>query len=157
MCKLCWVISLVLLLAIGAMAYKFILSGTTVPASDGRQALLLEPAERDLVLAEMRAFLASLQNITQGVSEENMALVAEAARKVGTAAQQEVPGTLVGKLPLAFKKLGFDTHKQFDMLALDAEQLGDPGHSLAQLSKLMKNCVSCHAVYRIDAVMSDKH
>ena len=37
------------------------------------------------------------------------------------------------------------------------EQLGDPGHSLAQLSKLLKNCVSCHAVYRIDAVMSDKH
>lgn len=152
MCKVCWILSLVLLLVVGAMAYKFILSGATAPASDGRQALLLEPAERDLVLAEMRAFLASVQNITQGVSEENMPMVAEAARRVGAAAQQAVPGSLVGKLPLEFKKLGFDTHKQFDLLALDAEQLGDPAHTLAQLSTLMQNCVACHAVYRIDAV-----
>ncbi|HID48188.1 MAG TPA: hypothetical protein EYP40_00985, partial [Chromatiales bacterium] len=39
---------------------------------------------------------------------------------------------------------------QFDQLALDAEQLGDPAHALAQLSTLMQNCVACHAVYRIE-------
>ncbi len=63
---------------------------------------------------------------------------------------QGVPGTLMGKLPLEFKKLGFDTHTRFDQLALDAEQLGDPGHSLTQLAELMQNCVACHAAYRFE-------
>ena len=125
MCKLCWTITIVLLLAVSAMTYKFILSGAVAPSSDGRQALLLEAGERDLVLAEMRGFLEAVQ---------------------------AVPGSLVGKLPLSFKKLGLDTHKKFDMLALDADELEDPEHSLQQLSELMQNCVACHAAYRIDAV-----
>lgn len=152
MCKFCWTITLVLLLAVSAMTYKFILSGSVAPSSDGRQALLLEPGERDLVLAEMRAFLEAVQSITAAVGKKDSAKVAVEARKVGAAAQQAVPGSLVGKLPLSFKKLGFDTHKKFDMLALDADELEDTEHSLQQLSELMQNCVACHAAYRIDAV-----
>jgi hypothetical protein len=78
--------------------------------------------------------------------------VVEAARRVGAAAQQTMPGSLVGKLPLEFKKLGFDTHRKFDQLALDAEQLGDLEYTLKQLAELMNNCVACHATYRIDVV-----
>ena len=152
MCKFCWVITLVLLLAVSAMTYKLILSGSVAPSSDGRQALLLEPGERDLVLAEMRAFLEAIQSITAAVGKKDSAKVAVEARKVGAAAQQAVPGSLVGKLPLSFKKLGFDTHKKFDMLALDADELEDTEHSLQQLSELMQNCVACHAAYRIDAI-----
>ena len=152
MCKFCWALTLVLLLAVSAMTYKFILSGSVAPSSDGRQALLLEQGERDLVLAEMRAFLESVQSITAAVGKKDSVQIAIAARKVGAAAQQAVPGSLAGKLPLSFKKLGFDTHKKFDALALDADELEDPEHSLQQLSELMQNCVACHAAYRIDTV-----
>ena len=62
-----------------------------------------------------------------------------------------VPASLMGKLPLGFKQLGFDTHSRFDQLALDAESLGDAGQSLAALGELMANCVACHAAFRIDA------
>lgn len=148
-CKLCWLITGILILAIVAMGYKFMIAGSVAPASDGREALILEPAERDLVLTEMRMFLSSVQKITQALTEENMETVVKAAREVGLAAQQAVPGSLMGKLPLAFKKLGFDTHKKFDELALDAEQLGDPNHALQQLSTLMNNCVACHSTYQI--------
>ncbi len=151
MCKLCWTIAFLLLLTVGGLAWKFIIHGETVAATDGRQALLLEPGERDLVLAEMRAFLTSVQRIVAGVQQEDMQEVAAAARAVGAAAQGEVPASLVRKLPLEFKQLGFDTHRQFDQLALDAEQLGDPGFALEQLAGLMRNCVACHAAYRIDA------
>ena len=156
MCKLCWTITIVLILAVSAMTYKFILRGEVAPSSDGRQALLLEPGERDLVLAEMRAFLASVQSITAAVVNKDSAKIAVEARKVGAAAQQAVPGSLAGKLPLTFKKLGFDTHRKFDMLALDAEELEDPEHSLQQLSELMQNCVACHEAYRIDAVVASQ-
>ena len=156
MCKLSWSVSGLLFVALIAVVYKFMIAGTVIPASDGREALLLEPGERDMILSEMRIFLASVQAITDGVSNDDMNKVAEAARSVGAAAQQEVPASLIGKLPLSFKKLGFDTHRQFDMLALDAEQLGDREHSLKQLSSLMNNCVACHASYRIDAVTALK-
>lgn len=152
-CKLCWTISGVLILAIVAMGYKFMVVGSVVPATDGREAIVLEPAERDLVLSEMRMFLASVQRITQAATAEDMVAAAKAAREVGLAAQQAVPGSLMGKLPLAFKKLGFDTHSKFDALALDAEQLGDPKHALQQLSTLMNNCVACHSAYQIQSTV----
>ena len=152
-CKLCWTISSILIIAIVAMGYKFMVVGSVVPATDGRQAIVLEPAERDLVLGEMRMFLESVQKITQAATAEDMVAAAKAAREVGLAAQQAVPGSLMGKLPLAFKKLGFDTHSKFDALALDAEQLGDPKHTLQQLTTLMNNCIACHATYRIQSTV----
>ena len=150
-CKLILVALIISLLVIAIMTYKFIISGETVLASDGRQALLLEPAERDLVLGEMRLFLQTVQQITQGVTDNNLEQVVSAAKQVGAAAQQAVPGSLIKKLPLEFKKLGFDTHSKFDQLALDAEQFGDTQVVLEQLSGLMTNCVACHEIYRIDA------
>jgi len=132
------------------MAYKFIVQGSVEQATDGRLAVQMEAGERNFVLAEMRTFLESVQQITQGISENNMDIISKAARKVGNAAQQQAPGPLIAKLPLEFKKLGFDTHSKFTQLALDAEQLGDKQHTLTQLSELMQNCVACHATYKID-------
>lgn len=141
-----------MLLSLGAnvgLVYKFILSGSTAEIADQRTAILLDEAERELVLGEMRQFLSATQQIATGISTEDMALVAKSARSVGRAAAQGVPGTLMGKLPVEFKQLGFATHGGFDQLALDAEQLGDPAHALEQLGGLLNNCVACHAAYQI--------
>ncbi len=135
---------------IAAGFYKFVLQGSTIQSTDERITILLDDNERNLVLAEMRGFLFSIQQINQGLSANNMKLVTESARRSGKAAQGGVPGTLVGKLPIEFKKLGGDTHARFDQLAMDAEDLEDSDHTLEQLSILMQNCVSCHAAYRID-------
>ena len=56
----------------------------------------------------------------------------------------------MGKLPIEFKQLGFDTHTKFDQLAMDAEDLEDGNHALSQLATLMENCVGCHAAYRLN-------
>ncbi|MFK5913121.1 MAG: hypothetical protein QM484_02005 [Woeseiaceae bacterium] len=154
MCKSCWTVSGILLVAILVMSYKFILTGAVEPSTDGRQAIVLEEAERNIVLGEMRMFLASVQKISNGIAIEDMNIVVKAAREVGLAAQQEVPGALMKKLPLAFKKLGYDTHKKFDALAQDAKDLGDPQHALQQLSTLMNNCVACHSAYQIKVMIS---
>lgn len=154
MCKLCWTTLILLAVLTSYMGYKFILTGAVAPSTDGRQAILLDEPERDIVLAEMRMFLSSVQKITDGVAKNDMDIVVKAARKVGLAAQQTVPSSLAGKLPLSFKKLGFDTHRKFDALALDAKDLGDPEHTLEQLSTLMTNCVSCHSIYKINGALS---
>ena len=148
--KKCSGIIALLLLVIAGGVYKFIFQGSISGSEDGRVTVDLNADERDLVLTEMRQFLESVQKITTGIAGDDMELVTEYARKAGKAAQGAVPGTLVGKLPLGFKKLGSDTHKKFDQLALDAEEFGDGDHVLAQLSVLMQNCVSCHAAYRFN-------
>lgn len=150
--KLSWVLAAVFALSSGLMAYIFILSGSAGKSEDGRFTIQLTPGEKDLVLSEMRTFLDSVRQITQGVASNDFYVVAKAARKVGRTAQQEMPGTLVGKLPLEFKKMGFDTHSQFSQLALDAEQMGDATQTLEQLGALLQNCVACHAAYKFEAI-----
>ena len=151
--KTCLSIISILILIILAGTYKFMFQGATRSAADGRTAIILQPAERDLVFAEMRAFLTSVQAIIAAANKDDMAEVAKQARAVGKAAQGEVPGALMGKLPMGFKKLGFDTHTRFDQLALDAESLGDKEQALEQLAELMQNCVNCHNAYRLDVAI----
>lgn len=150
MCKSCWILLAIFGISTGTMAYKFILSGDVEKSTDGRLAVQLNVDERDLVLGEMRTFLESVQEITQGVARNDFPAAAEAARKVGRAAQQGMPGTLVGKLPLEFKKIGFDTHTKFTQLALDAEQMADTEHTINQLGQLLENCTTCHATFKFE-------
>lgn len=153
MCKFAWTLAAVLAVAVGLLLYSFVWRGQVLPAgNDGRVAIALEAGERDLVLAEMRTFLHSVQLITDGVAREDMQQVTEAARRSGLAAQGSVPPGLMAKLPGAFKVQGMDTHSRFDAVALDAEQLGDPTHTLTQMGALMQNCVACHAAYRFETV-----
>jgi hypothetical protein len=149
--RLCWTLTALLALALTATLYLFLVRGSVAPASDGRTAILLDRGERDLVLAEMRAFLHATQVVLVGATKGDLAAASAAARGVGAAAQRGVPASLMGKLPLGFKQLGFDTHSRFDQLALDAESLGDANQTLTALGELMSNCVACHAAFRIDA------
>ena len=150
MCRFCWVSVVVLLVVTAVITYKFILQGSVAESTEGRTAILLERNERDLVLSEMHIFLESIQQIASGISDNDMKQVAEAARQSGLSAQGEVPGSLIGKLPLSFKQLGFDTHRKFDALALDARDMEDPVHALSQMNTILGNCVGCHAAYRFE-------
>jgi len=148
--RLCWTLTTLLAIALVGTLWLFLVRGAVAPASDGRTAILLEPAERDLVLAEMRAFLQATQAVLVSATNGDLAGAAAAARGVGAAAQHEVPASLIGKLPLGFKQLGFDTHDRFDRIALDADGLGDPAQTLTALGEVLSNCVACHAAFRID-------
>jgi len=148
MCRFCWMSVVVLLVITAVVTYKFVLQGSVAESTDARTAILLEKNERDLVLSEMRIFLESIQQIASGISDNDMKQVAEAARQSGL--RGEVPGSLIGKLPLSFKQLGFDTHRKFDALALDAQDMEDPGHALSQMNTILGNCVGCHAAYRFE-------
>ena len=118
---------------------------------DIRSAIVLTEDERNLVLTEMRTFLETVRLITVALAKDDMAGIIEPARKVGMASSGEVPAGLSDKLPGQFKMFAMNTHKEFDIIALDAEALEDKQHTLTQLGALMNNCVSCHAIYRLEA------
>ena len=138
-----------LLLVLAAMAYKFIVAGSTTTAADGRPAIVLEAGERALILREMREFVAGLQRIDDALSRGDMQDVAKASRALGTSKTHEVPTAMMGKLPLEFKALALSVHSDFDTIAMDAEWTGQPNRTLGQLSDVLKKCTTCHESYRL--------
>lgn len=121
-----------------------------------RQGLALDAEEAAHIRLEMRGFLSSVQKIVTGAAHNDMKMVAEAATASGMAAAHEVPPALRAKLPLEFKRLGQATHVGFDDLARDASSMADPSLALQQLSRVMSNCVSCHATFRIEQASGER-
>ena len=147
-----WAIIGLLLLTIAGLALKFIVLGTTATGEDGRQAIILEPSERAMVLSEMRQFLAGIQGMLEAAERNDAAAIARIARPLGLSATRHVPASLAAKLPLEFKTLGHGVHDDFDRIAMDAEALNDVRLSLSQLAATMKKCVACHAAYQIAVI-----
>lgn len=150
-CGHCWLLLVIVLALVFAISYRLLTGASTHIASDDRAEIALTAADRDLVLAEMRTFLSAVQGITVALAKEELQIVVQQARAVGAAAVGQVPPSLLQALPLEFKRLGRSVHADFDQLALDAEQLGDPDHSLRQLGDILSKCVACHATYRFTA------
>jgi hypothetical protein len=140
-----------LVAVIAVMTYKLLLAGKTEAAPDGRVAILVEPPERDLLLQEMRLFLEGLQAMAAGLEKDDLGAVASAARALGSKMTGDVPAALMTKLPIEFKTLGLSVHRDFDQIALDAEGLRLPKHTLGQVSAVMQKCVACHKTYQLRA------
>ena len=128
------------------VGFKFV-TGTTVTATDGRDAIVMTAGERNLVLGEMRGLLNAVQEIIAAVNAGDMEAVKESALLVGMADAGNAPQELILKLPLDFKQLGFSTHEGFDKVALAAE-IG-PEAVLESLEENMVRCIACHEAYRL--------
>jgi cytochrome c556 len=145
----CGVTITLLLAVIGVMVVNFLVLGKTEEGVDGRTAILLEEGERVRVLGEMREFLSAVQIITTAAANEDMDTIAKTARSVGGANVEMMAPSMIAKLPLEFKTLGFSIHDDFDEIAKDAEELKDPQHTLEQLGAAMGKCVACHNIYQL--------
>lgn len=132
---------------IAAGAYLFF-SGYTAPGSDGREVVLLAPAERDGVLAEMRDLLQATADITGALASNDNAAIAAIARPVGTAAMEGESPALFAKLPLAFKEAGLKAHTGFDNLASAADGGATTQELTGMLAAQLSVCTGCHAAYR---------
>ncbi len=150
------VIAIALWLVTAGVAAVFFVRGQTQVAPDGRTAILLAPAERDLVLGEMRGVLASVQGVIEAVNAGDTKGVAKAARASGMAAAADVSPALMAKLPLDFKELGLGMHRRFDELAAAAESGASREQLLGALGAQLSTCVGCHAGYRLDPVAPAK-
>lgn len=139
--------NVVLLAAVAAMVWVFLVRGNVMASDDGRTAILVTPAERAKVMADMRAFLEAVQAITAAAAAKDITGIANASRAVGKAATGGESLAFMGKLPLEMKTIGFSTHAAFDTLAANAEKSGDANATLMELSGLMLNCTGCHAGY----------
>ncbi len=116
---------------------------------DPRQPIELEAPQRAAVLGEMRQFVEAIDTILDATLAEDMERVARAAKPMGMAAVRRTPEPVRQALPGGFMQMGRGTHQAFEAIARDAEALGDPRHTLEQLSRATSSCVACHRSYRI--------
>ena len=137
-----------------AMGYQFIVVGSVEPADDGRVVVTLEPAERALVLREMRGFVVGLQAIADGLARDDMKAVATASRAMGMARSHDTPIAMMGKLPLEFKTLALSLHREFDTIAMDADGIAVQKHTLGQIADALQKCVACHNLYQFKSAQT---
>ena len=143
------ILAIVLWVATAAfVGFKFI-SGQTIQAEDGREAIVLTSGERNFVLAEMRTMLAAVQEIISAANQGDMAAIKKIAHDVGIAEAQGVPVQTMMKLPLGFKQLGRATHVGFDEVGLAADM--GPELVMETLEENLGRCVGCHELFQLVA------
>jgi hypothetical protein len=129
----------------------FFVRGNTAAGTDDRTAIVLQPAERDLVLGEMRLLLTATHGILQGVNVGDMKQVAAAARSAGMGAAVDLNPALMAKLPLSFKELGMTVHHRMDDIAVAAESGKPAPEIMGMLTDTMSSCIACHASWQLQS------
>ena len=139
-----WVVTL-------AAAGWFFVKGRTATGIDGRTEILLAPAERDQILAEMRQLLKAVDGVVRGLGElqPDRQAMESAARAAGMKMAADVEPAIMVKLPLPFKQLGMSIHKDMDALAEAIVQNETPQQILQRLSSMTARCTACHDMYRL--------
>ena len=117
---------------------------------DVRTVVLLPAKGRHMVLEEMRVMLISVEGYIAAAAKGDTAGMRAAAHASGAAAAADMDPAVEDHLPADFVRLGMSTHVAWDSLAADVGRGATPNQSLGRLADIMKNCVSCHAQYRIE-------
>lgn len=137
-------------------------SGAAQAQDDARQAILVTPAQRNMMLAEMRGLLTSVNGVLRGVATGDTALMRTSAAAAGMEAMRrqhmgqgmgQAMGQgmgMGGQMPAAFRQLGHSTHAGFDSLAVAIAAGADQGAVVSRLAGLTSNCVSCHSAFRLE-------
>jgi hypothetical protein len=124
-------------LPVAALAALTVLYAPAVAQSDSRHDLRLTVNEQALFLSEMRVMLGSVQQIAEGLGRGDRALIIEAARRSGNRMARATPASVRAKVP-----------KTFEELAVRAET-DDMDQLAAHLGHTMKQCMACHATFRV--------
>jgi len=123
--------------------------------ADARVPVGLNAEEQSWLLGEMRRNVEVIQQMTAALSGGRSAEVHELAAAFGTvpsAKDPTRPPQLRQKLPAAWLGLTHQLHQDFDGIAEGTASMETTAQTLARVSRLMQNCVACHATYRLVAV-----
>ncbi len=139
------------IMTIGVAGWFFV-QGWTTQGTDGRMQIVLAPAERDLILGEMRMLLKAVHGVVTGLASQDQeagrSQMEQAARSAGMGMAEDVNPALMAKLPLPFKQMGMSIHEDMDALADAIGQKETQQQILQRLSSMTARCTICHDMYR---------
>jgi hypothetical protein len=119
------------------------------PDVDNRRPIMTRPNERSRILTNMRKYLIGLQAMTEALAHDDMQSAAAAARSMGSINLYDVRLMFPNVAAIEFRDLAFEVHRDFDVVAKDAESKQDPKLMLSQLAAIMKKCAHCHDTYKL--------
>ena len=136
-----------------ALAYILLFMGTEMVKlpDDNRIVVKYEPDLRDLVMSEMRDYLEVINEIQQGLAENDPNKIVKAATRQGKISLEETPVRLLKLSPLACKQMGFKGHDIFQAIADSAKVHFSKSTVNRQLAELTNNCIVCHRTYRVES------
>lgn len=124
---------------------------------DNRISLGFSEEERTILLSEMRVILTSIQQILAATAANDKDLLLRSAEHSGASLASVLEKvrskSYNDKTTLAFEKIGAASRMRFDQFRIAVSKM-DISNSdnlreiNSMISKLMKNCLVCHAVYR---------
>lgn len=120
-------------------------------AGETRTAVALSEKDGEHLRQGMRLYLESTQGIIEALSDNELAVVQDHARKAGMSATSDIPLWVAVSLPPEFVLMGMDTHQKFDALAAAAAQRASKREILQNLRDILLNCTACHASFRLAA------
>jgi len=150
--KILIISNIVFVVIISILVYILLFMGTEMVKlpDDNRIVVKYEPDLRDLVLNEMRDYLEVMNEIQQGLVENNPDKIVKAATRQGQISLEATPIRLLKLSPLACKQMGFRGHDIFQSIADSARVNFKRTTTIKQLAELTSNCIVCHRTYRID-------
>jgi len=121
---------------------------------DARQAVHFPDELRAHTLANMRDHLLALQQIDEALARQDFGEAAHIAEFRLGLSSLEVHGAahLAPYMPKGMQDIGSAMHAAASRLAIaatDAGATGDVKPALAALGQVMRQCVACHAAYRV--------
>ncbi len=147
--KKCSIIIVLLLLVIAGGVLKFLVLGSTIKGEDNRTVILLDAGERNHILGQMRGLLGHMQQLITAISEDDMDEVIKISNTLVEDSSGKTPAKIIAKMPLAFKQLSLNIHSDFKQLQAESKEKRDSKLALKQVSKLMQNCLACHATHSL--------
>jgi cytochrome c556 len=121
---------------------------------DTRQVVHFPEVLRIHTLANMRDHLLALQQIDEALADQDFDEVARISESRLGSSSLEAHGAhqLAPYMPKGMQDFGTAMHTAASRLAIaaiDAGATGDHRPTLAALGQVMKQCVACHAAYRV--------
>ncbi len=131
-----------------------LLSTSAQAVEDGRHAVELPDMMKSHMLANMRDHLFTLDEIQAALGSGKFEAAAELAEKRLGMSSLDAHGAahMAGFMPREMQEIGTGMHRaasRFAVLAQEASVSRDPAPSLRALSEVTRQCVACHAGYRL--------
>ncbi len=151
--KILIISNIIFLILISVLVYILLFMGTEMVKlpDDNRIVVKYEPDLRDLVLNEMRDYLEVMNEIQQGLANNDPDKIIKAATRQGQISLEATPVRLLKLSPLACKQMGFRGHDIFQAIADSARVNFKPTTTINQLAELTNNCIVCHRTYKVES------
>ncbi|MHB1656398.1 MAG: hypothetical protein ACYCSZ_08565 [Burkholderiales bacterium] len=139
------------LIAMVVLRLLFFCGFAHAEGQDSRQKISMPVMMKERMLARMRDHLLALQEIQAAMAGNNLDKASDIAEMRLGMSSMPMPmrHEMAPFMPQTMRMIGMKMHKAASIFAMKASE-GDEQRALSSLSEVTRQCVACHAAYRLN-------